>query len=183
MTDTANDSKAEQITRERIAEIVQARATMARVHPVWVMAVADGENANILRSDTHTVGSEKMIHAYMVTRTKGTSKRITTSTGLAQTRAALRTITIEHRFTYRIRGIRFFKHGGESGVHSENEFKEEITLIATDLAAAFNLNLDKTVDGDGLVQIEGEGFNTYSKQQCHQSDLTFTVCLIQTINS
>lgn len=184
MSETANDTLIEQIARESIAARIAAVATKAVVHPVWVMGLVDGENANILRSDDHVIDDDKMIHAYMVTRIKGKSGRVEggKTTGLQASRARSNPVTVKHEFIYRIRGIRFFKHGGTAGVHSENEFKEEITKIASDLASRFNLDLDQTVDGHEFMQIEAEGFNTYGKKLCHQSDLTITVCFTQTIN-
>lgn len=183
MSETANEITAEQITREAIAARIDAVATQARTHAVWIMGVIDGENANILRSDTHVVEGEKMIHAYMITRIRGKATRAQGVSTAATKARAMRSQTIEHEFTFRIRGIRFFKHGGTSGPHSENDFKKEITLISNDLATRFDLGLDKTVEMREPLQIEAEGFNTYGKRQCHQADLSITVCLIQTINS
>lgn len=182
MSDLAQATNQEQQLRERIASVIASVATKAIVHPVWVMGVVSGENANILRSPLDTApDGEQRIHAYTVTRVAASHKLQGTPI-FDPVRAATMPLRLDAEMRFKVKGIHYFQHGGSAGIHSENLFKEELTRLHVALARKPKLDFDYTVLGHDGLQIEAEGFATYGKTLCHAVDCTLTVRLIQTSN-
>lgn len=179
----ADEATQEQTAREAIAAAIRAVATTARVHPVWVMGLVTNENANILRSDAdrHPVSDEPRVHGYTVTRIKSahTAKSKPQGTGVPSRRPTA-AVAFDAAMTFRIKGVHWFEHGGDTGVHSENIFKAEITRIVKRLASLTRLGLDESVAGD-LIQIDAEGFANYGKGLQHVSDLSITVHITEQV--
>lgn len=185
MTVAEQDTR-EQIVREAIATAIKARTPKARVEPVWVMGLVTGENANVLKSaDDVTAGGEQRIHAFTVTRLKGTNEsaeKPAQGTGNPLKLRAL-PVTLASSMTFRVKGVYPFKHGGDTGEHSENVWKREVEAVVLHLAALPRLGLDHTVTGHAQIQIVSEGFATYGKTLCHVSDLELTVQLVTTVQT
>jgi hypothetical protein len=182
----AEQDTREKAVREAIAASVKTSAPKARVEPVWVMGLVTGENANVLKSaDDTTEGGEQRIHAFTVTRIKGTNEsaeKPATGTGNPLKLRAL-PVVLASSMTFRIKGVYPFRHGGDTGDHSENVWKREVEAVVLHLASRPRLGLDHTVTGHAQVQVVNEGFATYGKTLCHVSDLELTVQLVTTVQT
>lgn len=185
MSDLSTRDDAEQVLRETIMGTIAGVATKARCHPLWVMGLVEGENANILRSDLDKDSSgEAQIHAYMITRINGGHSRDASGpVPFSPSNSKSLKYRVDAKYTFRIRGVRFFHHSGSSSsaTASENDFKKEVAKWIRALHESPKLAFDRSVSGHDLVQIEGEGFTDYGNKLCHQGDYTITVGLIQAI--
>jgi hypothetical protein len=187
----AEQDTREQAAREAVAAEIEAVAPTARVWPVWVMGLVNGENAAVLRSpaDVYPAGDEhageQRIHAYTITRIKSASVANANESKAAGTgvpsRRPTTAVALSSSMTFRVRGVYAFRHGGDSGVHSENVFKAEIERIVLRFAGRARVGLDHSITGHDQVQSENEGFNTYGKRLCHVVDLSITVQLATTV--
>jgi hypothetical protein len=158
--------------RDAIKAIILTVSPNAVVHNRWVMALIDGEQANILRR------TDGKIQAWMISRLSASNTRVGPVPYSVE--ASRIPYKRESSWTYRIRFVYQFDESNESN-SSEDQFNAEIETVTNAIGLSPKLGLGVSVEGHSELQVQQIAIPAYGRELGHTADCLLTVNLYQAV--